>query len=875
MWHALVLRLRRLVDARRWDRELEEELAFHRERKRQELSARGLSGDLLDRATAVAIGNTTHAHEEARAIWVPRWLDHIRMDLRQVWRALAGDRALSIVVVAILALGIGLNTAAFSVVRAVLLRPLAFVQPERMLWLATLEERGRDEFVTSHDFVAWQGAQSLEHLVAYDVFNGRVAVDGISTQARIATVTADFWKVAGARAERGRLPAGGAPEVALSWDAFTQRFGTDDAIIGAAVVVSGRAATIVGVLPPRFRADLVQPATWAGSRPRETEIYQSITVRADPSGAIQLFRVIGQIRAGLSIESARDELARLRASSAWANPNASVRPTLVVVPLEERLLGRPRNDLRMLLGAVALVLLIGCANIAGLLIARATVRQKDFAVRTAVGAGRATVVRPVLLEGLLLSVTGGLGGLAIATWCLGVGIGLIPAALPRLTEASLDGPVLIFALTASMATAVLFNLGPAILLWRTKTYEMLREGTRTQSTGRRGARLRHWLVAVEIALAVVLLCGAGLLIRSLMVLRAYPAGFVPAQTLSLSVAYNSGGLTGGELRPQTYIAEALRRGRLVPHIEAIGMTTNASGRVVMVIEGAPAQARNRKSALLSSVSEEYAAAIGMRVVKGRWLTDHEPAAACVINEQLAARDFPDQDPIGRRIQTGGAPGGRAAEVRFSTIVGVVADLRYTKLETAPEPEVFVDYRHGSPFAITFVARVSGDTALSGRALHGEIARVDPTQVVSQPVTVERMLNDSVSPRRFAVFLLTVFAGAAVLLAAVGIYGLLAYLVAVQKREIGIRLAMGATSSDIARLVLRRAGGVVSVGLLAGLLAAFLTTRALSGFLYGITPTDPIAFTSALAVLMTAALVACTVPALKAARLPPAIALRSE
>jgi putative ABC transport system permease protein len=574
-----------------------------------------------------------------------------------------------------LAVAIGLNTAVFSVVSAVLLPPLAFAQPSRMVWLATLEERGHDELVTAHDVVAWRDATSLERVVAYDVFDGRVVVDEAPASARIATVSSDFWAAAGAQPTLGRLPVDGESEALLSWTAFEQRFGAKMDIIGKPIVVSGRPATIAGVLPAGFHVDLPQPATRAGTPPREIEVYHAITVRAQADGAIQLFRAIGQLRPGVSVDSARSELEAIRARLAQANPKMPFRPTLAIAPLEERMLGSARADLQVLLASVALVLLIACANIASLLVTRATVRQKEVAIRTAIGAGRGGILRPVFLEGLLLALLGGGAGVLVASACLQVVTRLIPGALPRLTQASLDGRVLTFAVTLSVATALLFSLGPTIALWRANAYEVLKDGTRTHAGARQGIRMRRWLVVGEIAITVVLLCGAGLLLRSLMVLRLYPAGFSPSQTVTVTVPYNAGGLPGPE-RPRAYIADVLHRLEGLPQMQVVGMTTNSSGRLPMIVEGAPAQsAGNRRSALLSSVSEGYAPAIGMRMARGRWVTDEEPAAACVINEQLAARDFPGEDPIGRRIRIGGPLDGIGPEVRFATIVGVVADLR--------------------------------------------------------------------------------------------------------------------------------------------------------------------------------------------------------
>jgi putative ABC transport system permease protein len=423
----------------------------------------------------------------------------------------------------------------------------------------------------------------------------------------------------------------------------------------------------------------------------------------------------------------------------------------------------------------------------------------------------------------------------------------------------------------------MFGVGPAFTFWNANPNDALKGGVRAVSPAPGRVRARAWLVMAELALTLVLLCGAGLLVKSLWRITARPAGFDPAHTLTVTVQYDTGGQQGSEERRRAYISDVLGRIRPTAGVEAVGMSTNAGGRMRLIIEGRPeSPMQDRPTALHSSVSADYAKAIGMRVVAGRWVTDAEREPVFVVNESLARGAFAGEDPIGKRLQTGGAPGATAAAgAKFGTIVGVVADLKYTKLDASPEPEIFADYAHASPFTINFVVRTTGSPLAIAPTIRALVAGVDKAQTIADTRTVEAALTDSIAPRRFTVFLLGVFAATALLLALIGIYGVIAYSVAQRTQEIGVRMALGAERRAVVMMVVRQGMSIAIAGLVLGVAAALALTRVMTGLLYEVTPTDPATFAAVIGVLAATALAACCGPALKAARVDPLVALRHE
>jgi predicted permease len=855
---------------------LDDDVRDHLDRETQEKIDNGMAPDEARHAALRAFGNVTRAMEDTRAVWIPVWLDQLLQDGRYGLRMLRRNPAFSAVVILTLAVGIGLSTAVFSVVNAVLVRPLSYPDPERLVWVATFDDRGPIEAVVAPDFLAFrEQASSLERIAAFSIGMERVTTKDEVVPARIATVSHEFWDLAGTSPALGRIPSVDEDSMVLSHAFFERSFSGDPTVVGRPIIVNGRQVLVAGVLPAGFRAQLPPPSAASQLQPGELDGYHATIVRPPAPGepGVRLFNVLAKMKPEVTIEQTKSELETIRANERRADRAQPGPPRLRVVPLSEKLVGRARTPLLILLAAVVLVLAIACANIANLLLARASARQKEVAIRTAVGAGRGRMLRQFVVESLILALIGGAAALLVARASLAVMLRLIPQAVPRLAETTIDGRVLAFALATSIATAFAFGVAPAVALWRTNVHDALKDGARTATASARGLRVRRALVAVELGLAAVLLVGAALLVQSFWRITRYPPGFTPDRVLTMKFQFS--GPRYREAQPRrAYLDELLRRARSAPGVEAAGVSSNGDTRMLLVIEGsALLPMEKRPGVSLTETSAGYAAAIGMRVVKGRWIADQEPSPVYVINEALARRHFPGEDPIGKRILLPNGPDPSRAQ--FVPVVGVVADLRYANLEAAAEPELLTDYGHTEPFGMNLVIRTAGDPSAAAPAIRALLTSIDPTQPLFDVKPLDVALADSIAPRRFTLILLGTFAASALLLALFGIYGVIAYSVTQRTHEIGVRLALGAERRDVVRLVVRQGMTIATAGILMGVAAALAITRVIAGLLYEVTPTDPPTFAVVVGVLGAAAFVACCGPALRAARVDPLVALRYE
>jgi predicted permease len=851
---------------------LDDEIRDHILRETEENIARGMAPDEAYAAARRAFGNAMLTKEAARTIWIPVWWDHLLQDTSYGLRQCVRAPGFSIVVVLTLALGIGLNTAVFSVVNAVLVRPLAYPNPERLVWVAPVDDRGQDDVVMSPAFDAWRNqATVFDRLAGFLTTAEPIDVGDEVVQARVAAVTDGFWDLTGASFALGGPPPLGQDGVVLPHTFFERWFHADRSVIGRPVMLNGRQNVITGVLPPDFHPQLVSPPAFVATGPGDIDIYRANVLRPSTGPGVQILNVVGRLQPGVSIERARLELESIREPWRPTDQRPGEPHHLRVVPYADKLVGDARRPLIILQAAVALVLLMVCVNTANLLLVRGLSRQREIAIRTAIGAGRTRVLRQFFVESLLIGAIGCAAGLLVARGLTAMLLRWLPLAVPRLSETTIDARVLVFALVACVATAFVFALVPAIAMWKTNVYETLKDSARSASSSTRSVHVRSALVAIEVALTVVLLVAAGLMVKSFWHMTAYPPGFAPDRVLTMQVQFS--GLHYRDLENRrAFIDEMLRRAAIAPGVEAAGVGSNGGAIMLLTIEGeADTPPEQKPSGVLSSASEGYASALGLRVVKGRWLTDHEPTPVFVINETLARQAFPGADPIGKRIRLPFVD----ASTSFAQVVGVVADLRYTKLGAATEPELFLDYAHARMARTTLTIRTSTDPMSVAPSLRTLLSSIDRTQPLFDVKPLDVALADSIAPRRLTLLLLGTFALSALLLVIVGIYGVIAYAVGQRTQEIGVRIALGATRRQVVAMVVRQGLAITLGGIALGLAAALACTPVMTALLYEVTPTDLATFAAAVATVVGTAFAACCGPAVKASLIDPLVALRCD
>jgi putative ABC transport system permease protein len=857
--------------------DLDQDIRDHIEQETLENIERGMPEAEARQAAVRKFGNVARVKEAAREVWVPGWLDGIAQDVRDAVRHLRRSPGVSFAIVVTLTLGIGLTTAIFSVVNAVLLRPLAYANPDRMVWLTTRDQRSGQEMMNSIDFAAWQSqVTSLEHMVAYDYVDSTIVAGVEALRLRIVMVSGGFWEVTGAQALLGVLPAGKDTQaVVLTHRTFREQFQGDPQAIGRAVTVDGRQATIAAVLPEDYQPQLPTRAWGAPLEPVEPAAYRLLTLQLPPAvitptTAVRLYQAMGALKPGVTIEQARAEIDSIHTRSLQTRPQQFGTSTAAVSPLREKVVGSSRTALQLLLAAAICVLLITCANVANLLLSRSAARRKEIALRMSVGSGPLRVVRQLLAESLGYAILGGIGGVLLASWLVNAVVGVIGPAVPRLAETTVDVAVMAVAMTIAIGTAVLFGTGPAIALCLTNVQEVLKEAGRSVSASRRVLATGRAMVAVQVALTVVLLAGAGLMFKSVWRMTSYPEGFEPDRILTMRMDFR--GPQFREPAPRRDFAAALlAKAQGLPGVRRAAITTGRESTMLVLREGQPMpENREAIAAPVSSISADFGRLLGMSLVAGRWFEEVEAATPVIINEALARRDFSDGDPLGQRIRM---PWVR--ENGLATIVGVVSDLKYVEIDADAKPEVFFHHANAPLFGVTVALLLDGDPMAAAPAIRSALSEVDPTQSFYNIKTMEQGLSESIAPRRFNLLLLGTFAMVALILAVVGVYGVVAYAVAERTHEIGIRLALGSERAGIVRLIVR--GGMASVlaGVGAGLVMALGGVRLLASLLYGVQPTDPPTFVAVTVAIAVVALVACVVPAMKGACVDPVMALRAE
>ncbi len=793
-------------------------------------------------------------------------------DARYAIRQLTRTPGFTAVALLTLALGIGATTATFSVINGVLLKPLPFPESDRLVWVNEIVPQYGRFSVAPASFLDWRAQNtSFERIVALTAssatFNGADGPERISN----AVVSWDFFDLVGVQPFLGRgfkaeedLPGKNAV-IVLSYRAWQRRFGADPNIAGRAVTLSGTPATIVGVMPAGFEF------------PREAEYWTPIAINpANASRGGHFLAVVARLKPGITSERAGAEMKTIAERLAKQYPDSSANESAEVVPLLDQIVGNAREPLLALFGAVGVVILIVCANVANLLLVRASVRDKEIAIRSALGAGRGRLVRQMLAESVILAVAGGALGVLFAYFVIRPIQTLSAGSIPRVQDVSLDAAVLLFALAVSLATGVLFGLVPAWQVSRAGVAGVLKEGGRSSATGG-GRWTRNALLVAEVALSLVLLVGAALLLRSFARLVDVDPGFRADRVLAFRVSLPQLSYQGDEKRT-AFFDTLLAKLEALPQVRAAGMTQTLPMRgdyvLSVEIQGRPKPAPNDEpSANYRIASPNYFSALGIPLKRGRWFTprdnmDKAPMVA-VVDEAFVARHFPTEDPIGRGLDIGNGTDG------YFEIVGVVGDVRLDALDGTPEPTMYVPFRQDTFGTMWIVASTDGDPAQLAPLARQTLRDIDPALPAYSTAPLASVVSDSVAQRRFSMLLLAALAGVALFLAAVGIYGVVAYGVTQRTQEIGVRMAIGAERRDVLALVIGGGLKLALFGVAIGLAGALALSRLIETMLFDVRPFDPPSYAATAVLLLAIAALACYVPARRAMNVDPITAIRQE
>ena len=804
-------------------------------------------------------------------------------DLRYALRMLLKNPSFTIVAVIALALGIGANTAIFSVVNTVLLRPLPYRDADRLVtvWEDDSRRGFPRETPAAANYVDWCDQNRVFDgmaAIADAGFNLTGAGDPERLEGR--SVSANLFPMLGVEPQIGRVfnatedQPGAQRVVVLSYGLWQRRFGGETSIIGKSLTLNGDSYTVVGVMPARFQFPSSDDQAW---------VPIAFTTEQTGNRDAHYLQVIAKLKPGVTLQQAQAEMSTIAARLQQQYPESNADLGAAVISLHEHLVGDIKPALLILLGAVGLVLLIACANVANLLLARAAARQKEIAVRVALGARRLRLIRQFLTESVLLSTLGGLVGLAIAFLGLLLLKSFIPENISQAREIAIDLKVLGFTLFVSVATGVIFGLAPAIQAVRFNQIETLKEGGRDAATGGSGKRLRSVLVVAEVAISLVLLIGAGLLINSFLRLRNVDPGFRTDNLLTMKIVVPESKYT--EFEPwSAFYTDVIQRVQSLPGVRSAAVITNLplyrQGNTNSIrIEGTPEPPPGQAPVVATRViSPGYFETMSIPLLSGRNFTDQDLVTArngsVVISETMARRYWPNEDPIGKRIAFGFLP--LKSDEDWIQVIGVVKDVRQFELATESRPQMYLTYRQYALFAPRdLVVKTDVEPTSLATSVRNAVWEIDKDQPVSNIQTMEAIFADSLARQRFSMLLLTIFAGVALVLAAVGIYGVMSYSVAQRTHEIGIRMALGAQTPAVLKLAVGYGMKLVIAGLVIGLIAAFALTRLMSTLLFGVTATDPATFTLISALLICVAAIASYVPARRATKVDPMIALRYE
>ena len=796
-------------------------------------------------------------------------------DLRFAFRGLLKRPGFTVVALVALALGIGANTAIFSLVNAVVLQPLPFPEPDRLVWVyGNIRNAGNRASVSPLDFLDYRNQnKTFEQFAASTTLPVPVTLTGSGEPERLqaSTITGNYFDVFGVVPAFGHgftlanEQSGQDQVTVLSYALWQKRFGGDPGIVGKTIVLDGKACEVIGVMGEGV------------SLPQQAELWVPLNFNSSEDmkyRAAHFLRPIGRLKHGISLAQAQADTDVIAAQLEQQFPATNTGWSLRLIPLQEQLVGSSRTTVFILFGAVVFVLLIACANVANLLLVRAAARQKEIALRTALGASRWRIMRQMITESLLLAIIGGGLGALLATWGIQLLVKLSEDSLPPTVQVKIDATVLGFTLLISVLTGLLFGLAPAFRTMKVNLIDSLKEGTRGGGEGTLRNRTRSLLVVFESAVAVVLLIGAGLLIRSLIALQQVDPGFQPENVLTMRVELPRFKYNSAE-KGANFFQDLETRLTNLPGVEAVGFVTELplSGQlndVPFTVEGRPPVAPNERfDADFRRVNQNYFNALRIPLLRGRNFTEQEVRQSdkvVVVSQSLVNTVFPNEEPLGKRLLTG--LGDEPYE-----IVGIAGDILDRSLQGQPFPAMYMPTRATGRENV--VIRTQGDPLSIAGAARKQVQGIDPDQPVAALKPMTDWVNSSVAAPRYRTTLLALFAALAMVLAATGIYGVMSYSVAQRTHEIGVRMALGARQVDVLKLVVRQGMILTVIGIVFGLTIAFALTRVMSSLLFGVTTKDPITFVVVAALLMAVALVACFVPARRATKVDPLVALRYE
>jgi putative ABC transport system permease protein len=878
----------------RIEREMDEEFRSHLALRAADLERQGVSSREAERQARIEFGGYQNYKEECRETLGTRLLQELAADIRYGLRQLRRNLGFTIVAVLTLALGIGANTAIFSVVEGVLLAPLPYPQSNRLVVIWETLPRSRGVATISYpNFRDWQReARSFKSMAGFGWSDYELTSPGMPEHVWGMEVSSGFFSTLGARLALGREftaeedQPGGARVAIISNRMWRNRFAGSPQALGKVLTLNGVDRTIVGVASPRFNL-YGYAAYWQNVY---TPLGQRSPAFLNHRGSHTGLLSVARLWPGISLAQAQEEMSAIQDHLDQLYPDSDRGLGAKLVPLKEQIAGNVSGTLLLLFGAVGLVLLIACANVANLLLARSAARAREFAIRSALGAGRRRVVRQLLTESTLLAVAGGALGLLFAAWGVKPVLAILPVRLPRSDEIGVSLPVLLFAFGIAVAVGILFGLVPALKSSNSNLGEALKETGRTASGGRH--RAQNGLVLFQMALTVVLLTGAGLLLQRIRQLWNSNPGFDPHHVVTFNVGFSSSASKTGEGTRHAY-QQLLARIREIPGVETAGLTyalpLTGDDNTAPFWMGSqrPAVAQAAPRMMVFDTDPDYLRVMKIPLLRGRFFTPQDnPKSSCVaaIDSEFAKEFFPDKDPLGQHLTFGWTP-----PIGPCRIVGVVGHVRHSGLSVpgdyTPDQSYFPLYQipneywsEGHLGSMAVIVR----TALSPASVMPEIRKVvygaDKQQTVYDVQTMEQLLSDSMWQQRFPMILLGIFAGLALLLASVGIYGVISYSVTQRVREIGIRMALGAQKRDVLRMIIGQGFRLALAGLTVGIAAALILTRVLSSFsdlIYGVSATDPLTFIAVSLILIGVALLACYIPARRAAKVDPMVALRYE